>query len=125
MTENDSTGVSAAGRKSTSPAEPETVSGRERRVGTFTFGVVLVVAGIAMIAALFFPSLDFRLFLKLSPAVLILLGAEVLLSTRKSGRIKYDWLGMILCFVLVMLALGVFFVAWAMIHYPDEVRLYW
>lgn len=125
MTENDSTGVSAAGRKSTSTAEPKTVSGRERRVGTFTFGVVLVVAGIAMIAALFFPSLDFRLFLKLSPAVLILLGAEVLLSTRKSGRIKYDWLGMILCFVLVMLALGVFFVAWAMIHYPDEVRLYW
>lgn len=125
MTENDSTGASTTGRTPPSPAEPRTVSGRERRVGTFTFGVVLVVAGIAMVAALFFPSLDFRLFLKLSPTVLILLGVEVLLSTRKGGRIKYDWLGMLLCFVLVLLALGMFFVVWAMIHFPDEVRLYW
>lgn len=125
MTENDSTGTSSPGRKPASPAELKAVSGRERRVGTFTFGIVLVVAGIAMMAALFFPSLDFRLFLKCSPAVLILLGVEVLLSTRKGGRVKYDWLGMLLCFVLVMLALCMFFVVWAMIHFPDEVRLYW
>jgi membrane associated rhomboid family serine protease len=122
MTKNDSMGVST---EPTSPLESKTASGRERRVGTFTFGIVLVVAGIAMMAALFFPSLDLRLLLKLSPAVLILLGAEVLLSTRKGGRIKYDWLGMLLCFVLVMLALAAFFITWAMVHFPDEVRLYW
>ena len=107
-------------REPASPAESRIASGRERRVGTFTFGIVLVIAGIAMTAALFFPSLDFRLFLKLSPAVLILLGMEVLLSTRKGGRMKYDWLGMLLCFVLVMLALGVFFTAWAMARFPEE-----
>lgn len=120
MTENDLTGVPAAGREFPSPAESNASSGRERRVGTFTFGIVLVIAGITMTAALFFPSLDFRLLLKLSPAVLILLGTEVLLSTRKGGRIKYDWLGMLLCFVLVILALGVFFIAWAMVHFPEE-----
>ena len=103
-----------------SPSESKIASGRERRVGTFTFGIVLVIAGIAMTAALFFPSLDFRLFLKLSPAVLILLGMEVLLSTRKDGRMKYDWLGMLLCFVLVTLALGVFFAIWAMTRFPEE-----
>lgn len=119
MTENNLTDVCSE-REPASPTEFKAVSGRERRVGTFTFGIVLVIAGIAMTAALFFPSLDFRLFLKLSPAVLILLGTEVLLSTRKSGRIKYDWLGMLLCFVLVMLALGVFFTAWAMTRFPEE-----
>lgn len=111
-------------RKPASPAESKAVSVRERRVGTFTFGIVLVIAGIAMTAALFFPSLDFRLLLKLSPAALILLGTEVLLSTRKGGRIKYDWLGMLLCFLLVMLALGVFFTAWAMTRFPEEF-LHW
>jgi hypothetical protein len=125
MTKNDLTGVSAAGRESPSPPESKITSKRERRVGTFTFGIVLVIAGIAMTAALLFPSLDLRLLLKLSPAVLILLGVEVLLSARKGGRIKYDWLGMLLCFVLVMMALAAFFIAWAMIHFPDEVRLCW
>ncbi|WP_369284132.1 hypothetical protein [Oscillibacter sp. GMB15532] len=93
---------------------------RERRVGTFTFGVTLVASGLAMTAALFFPALDLRLFLRFSPLVLILLGTEVLLSARKEGRMKYDWLGMLLCFFLVLLALGVFFVSWAMLHFQDE-----
>lgn len=123
MTENNSADARIE-REPASPADSKPVSGRERRVGTFTFGIVLVIAGIAMTAALFFPSLDFRLLLKLSPAVLILLGTEVLLSTRKGGRIKYDWLGMLLCFVLVLLALGVFFTAWAMTRFPEEF-LHW
>ena len=34
--------------------------GPVRRVGTFTFGVVLVVCGLSMLAAMFFPELDLR-----------------------------------------------------------------
>ena len=30
---------------------------RERRVGTFTFGAVLVICGVLMLAAMFFPDL--------------------------------------------------------------------
>lgn len=120
MTDNEVTCVSADGQESPPPAEPNAAPVRERRVGTFTFGIVLVIAGLAMTSALFFPSLDFQLLMKLSPAVLILLGIEVLLSTRKGGRIKYDWLGMLLCFLIVLLALGVFFTSWAMIHFPKE-----
>jgi len=77
-------------RESASPSESRFVSGRERRVGTFTFGIVLVIAGIAMTAALFFPSLDFRLLLKLSPAVLILLGMEVCAGNAGAGCIFYS-----------------------------------
>lgn len=126
MTETNLSSATAAesSRFSSAAAAPKPVVIRERRVGTFTFGVTLVVAGLTMTAALFFPALDLRVFLRFSPLVLILLGTEVLLSSRKEGRIKYDWLGMFLCFFLVLLALGVFFVSWAMLHFQDEF-LYW
>ena len=38
-----------------------------RRVGTFTFGMVLVVSGLAMLVSLFFPQLEFTWLLQLSP----------------------------------------------------------
>ena len=51
-----------------------------RRVGTFTFGIVLVAAGLAMLASMFAPRLDMTWALKLSPLALVSLGAEVLLA---------------------------------------------
>lgn len=128
MTENNPASAPAANASRASAADVNCVPSpaqksafpRERRVGTFTFGVTLVAAGLAMTAALLFPVLDLRLFLRFSPLVLILLGTEVLLSARKEVRMKYDWLGMLLCFFLVLLALGVFFVSWAMLHFQDE-----
>lgn len=83
-----------------------------RRVGTFTFGVVLVVTGLAMLAALFFPQLDLRQLLRLSPLVLISLGVEVLLAARGGGRLRYDWVGMLLCFFLVLASTALFSAAW-------------
>ena len=77
----------------TAPSQPV---GPVRRVGTITFGLVLVVCGLAMLAAMFFPDLDLRWAIKLSPLALICLGAEVLLSARRGGRIRYDWVGMLL-----------------------------
>ena len=120
MTENNSASAPVADVSRVPSPVPTPISPRERRVGTFTFGVTLVAAGLTMTAALFFPALDLRLFLRFSPLVLILLGTEVLLSARKEGRMKYDWLGMLLCFFLVLLALGVFFVSWAMLHFQGE-----
>lgn len=51
-----------------------------RRVGTFTFGVTLVIFGLWMLASLLLPEADLLWLLKLSPLVLVLLGAEVLLG---------------------------------------------
>lgn len=56
-----------------------------RRVGTFTFGVTLVVFGFWMLAQLFLPELDLTWCLKLSPLILVLLGVEVLLAARKTA----------------------------------------
>ena len=85
----------------------------QRRVGTFTLGVVLVAAGCAMLASLLRPELDIGWLLKASPLILVALGAETLLSARGGGRVKYDWLGMILCFLLVGAAMVFYTAAWA------------
>lgn len=94
-----------------------------RRIGTFTLGWVLVAAGIVMILALFCPKKDFRWMLKLSPVILISLGTEVLLGSRKKERLKYDWVAMLLCFVIVCAALVMFALAWLMLYHPDWVHL--
>jgi len=87
-----------------------------RRVGTFTFGVVLITAGLAMLASMFFPHLDLTWVLKLSPLALISLGAETLLAARGGGRVKYDWVGMVLCCLIVCTALALFAAAWWMLY---------
>ena len=92
-----------------------------RRVGTFTFGMVLVVSGLAMLVSLFFPQLEFTWLLQLSPLALISLGVETLLAARGSERVKYDWVGMLLCFLIVCASLVLFAAAWWLVHCPDSV----
>ena len=92
-----------------------------RRVGTFTFGMVLVVSGLAMLVSMFFPQLEFTWLLQLSPLALISLGVETLLAARGSERVKYDWVGMVLCCLIVVTALGLFAAAWTMLNYPEGI----
>ena len=92
-----------------------------RRVGTFTFGLVLVVSGLAMLVSMFFPDLKFTWLLQLSPLALISLGVETLLAARGSERVKYDWVGMLLCFLIVCASLVLFAAAWWLVHCPDSV----
>ena len=87
------------------PVMKEVKEPAPRRVGTFTLGLVLVAAGGGMLAAMFWPQADVRWMLSASPVILILLGVETLLAARGGGRVKYDWLGMFLCFILVGAAL--------------------
>ena len=84
----------------------------QRRAGTFTLGVVLVAAGLGMLASLFWPALDIRWLLKLSPLILVALGVEILLAAHGGAKVKYDWLGMILCFLLVGAGLCMYAAAW-------------
>ena len=92
-----------------------------RRVGTFTFGMVLVVSGLAMLVSMFFPQLEFTWLLQLAPLALISLGVETLLAARGGGRVKYDWVGMLLCFLIVCASLVLFAAAWWLVHCPDSV----
>lgn len=90
-----------------------------RRVGTFTLGVTLLTVGLLMMAALLWPEADLRWALKASPLILISLGVETLLAARGGGRIKYDWAGMALCFVLTGAALCLCAAAWWMSWFPE------
>lgn len=83
-----------------------------RRVGIFTLGVTLVVAGVLMGAAVLWPEADLRWALKLSPLVLISLGVETLLAARQGGKIRYDWVGMLVSFLLIVGAMGAWAVSW-------------
>ncbi len=97
----------------------EATTNKPRRVGTFTLGVVLVICGALMALSLFLPDRDFSWALKGSPLILISLGSETLLACRKSDAIRYDWMGMLLCFLLVCCALCLYAVAWWFLHGPD------
>ena len=85
----------------------------QRRGGTFTPGIVLVAAGTGMLVSLLCPQMEIGWLLKASPLILVALGVETLLSARGGGRVKYDWLGMILCFLLVGAAMVFYAAAWA------------
>ena len=89
---------------------------RQRRVGTFTLGIVLVIAGVGMLASMFLPTFRPEWLLRASPCILILLGIETLLSARGGGGVKYDWLGMLLCFVLTGAALCMYAAAWWVVN---------
>ncbi len=82
-----------------------------RRVGTFTLGIVLVVSGCCMLAGWIFPFNPVRV-LKASPLILISLGVETLLAARSDSRLQYDWVGMLLTFLLVCGAAGMYAVTW-------------
>ena len=66
-----------------------------------------------MLASLLRPELDIGWLLKASPLILVALGAETLLSARGGGRVRYDWVGMFLCFLLVGAAMVFYTAAWA------------
>lgn len=90
------------GRKT--KAGPAARPQRVRRVGTLTMGLALIFAGCGLAAFLFWPQFDLALFLRFSPLLLILLGCEVIFFSLFSGpgvKLKYDFLSVFLCFVLI------------------------
>lgn len=61
---------------------------RVRRVGTVTFGTVLIVTGILFLIHLAFPAFHYYVVYRFWPLILIMLGIEVLLgSSRKSYEV--------------------------------------
>ena len=105
----------------TSPCDPVKEASREapvRRVGTFTFGLVLIISGAVMLVSMFVPSLDFTLAFQLSPLMLVSLGVETLLAARRGGRVRYDWVGMVLCCVIVCTALVLYAMTWYLVYHP-------
>ena len=82
-----------------------------RRVGTLTFGGMLILYGILFLARLFFTGLDYEMIFRLWPVLFIFLGFEVLLGNcRRNTEFVYDKTAIVL---LVFLTLFAFVMAWA------------
>lgn len=56
-----------------------------RRVGSVTFGTVLIATGILFLFHLFFPAFNYYLIYRFWPVILILLGLEVLAGSRQKS----------------------------------------
>lgn len=54
-----------------------------RRVGSVTFGFVLIATGILFLIHLFLPAFNFFMIYRFWPVILILLGLEVLVGSRQ------------------------------------------
>lgn len=96
---------------------------RIHKVGTITFGCVLVIFGILFSTHMFFPSLTYDFIFRLWPCILIFLGIEVLLSNIKLKGICfiYDKASIFLLIVLTFFAMAM---AWmdTMMQYK---QIYW
>lgn len=102
---------------------PETVR-PPRRVGTFTLGILLILIGVLIPCGMIWGRRVWML-LRFSPAILIVLGIEVLFyATRyREGKFKYDWAAILLVILLLMGTLAVSGVT-ALIHTVDEWNAY-
>lgn len=77
-----------------------------RRVGTFTFGLLLVAAGVLLILRALMPSLDLRFVVSLLPVALIALGIEVLIyAARPDVQLRYDGVSIFVC-ILILFGVG-------------------
>lgn len=97
----------------------------ERRVGTYTFGVMLIIIGISVLIMTFTKFNFFRYLLMLWPVVLIGLGIEILYLNSKSNiKVKIDFISIILMgtvlFFTAIFSLGNYFVN--KILYDEDIK---
>lgn len=97
----------------------------ERRVGTYTFGVMLIIIGISVLIMTFTKLDFFRYLLMLWPVVLIGLGIEILYLNSKSNiKVKIDFISIILMgtvlFFTAIFSLGNYFVN--KILYDEDIK---
>lgn len=97
---------------------------KERRLGTFTFGVMLIVVGISVVIMTFTGIEFLKYALVLWPVALIFLGGEILFFSFKQDRFKIDFGSIVLMCVTLFLT-AVFSVgnyAVNKVLYDDDVR---
>ncbi len=80
-----------------------------KRVGLFSMGVGLIVVGALVLYHMVNPSFDLVQASRYLPAILILLGGEVLLAsfTGKNKKLKFDFLSGLFAFMLIVGSVGV------------------
>lgn len=97
----------------------------DRRVGTYTFGAMLIIIGISVLVMTFTKIDFFRYLLMVWPIVLIGLGIEILyLNSKSNVRVKIDFLSIVLMVIVLfftaIFSLGNYFVN--KVLYDEEIK---
>lgn len=81
---------------------------KTRRVGTITLGISLIGTGVLLLLNLVWDGFPLYEFAKLSPLILVLVGAEILVASvlHKDEKLRYDFLSMFICFFLIFGSIG-------------------
>lgn len=96
-------------------------TGHIHRVGTITFGVILVLFGILFLLRILYPALDYQLICRLWPCALIGLGLEVLAGAMdKRAVFVYDKTAVIFMLLILLFAMCMGGMEW-MMSMPDMV----
>lgn len=90
---------------------------RTRRVGTVTFGLLLIFFGILFLIHMFYPQISYEFIFRLWPLVFITLGGEVLAgSFRTEERFVYDGAAVFLMILLIVFAFVMAGLDWMFAH---------
>ena len=79
---------------------------RTHRIGTITFGLMLVGFGVGFLLHIINPEITYFTVWQFWPCTLISLGIEVLISTFYAEKAKYDGWAIALCFLIVFFSMG-------------------
>lgn len=94
---------------------------KTHRVGTTTFGSILIVLGIVLLLQLFIPGLNYTIILDCWPVTLILLGIEILVANAKSNTVQfqYDGWSIVLMFLTLVFTCCMGIADFVLTHMPQ------
>ncbi|MCM1158085.1 MAG: DUF5668 domain-containing protein [Bacteroidales bacterium] len=97
---------------------------KTHKVGTITFGCVLIVLGILLILHLFIPALTYTAILNYWPVTLILLGIEILMANFRSEKVTftYDGWSILLMFMVLGFTMCMGILDWMLVNLPQHVN---
>ncbi|MBR1852162.1 MAG: hypothetical protein IJ794_03145 [Lachnospiraceae bacterium] len=89
------------------------------RVGTISLGIMLIGFGVAFLMRLFFPLLSAQQILRYWPAVMIVLGTEVLLAGSGKQDFVVDKAAVILMFLVLFFLFGMAGAEFVLMHFEE------
>ncbi len=98
---------------------------KTHRVGTITFGCILIVLGVLLIVHLFVPELTYTAILNYWPVTLILLGIEILVANFRSEKetFTYDGWSIVLMFLILGFTMCMGILDWILVNVPNHIYL--
>ena len=87
---------------------------KQRRVGTLTLGIVLVVYGVLFLVHTFCSSLKYYYIFQFWPVILLILGCEILYCTLRYRNEKfiYDFVAIIMIVMVMIFSMGMAAADW-------------